>query len=103
MMKKAIYGLLALLLSAFYLTGSLELDGEEFKAHYQQEQISCLCTASPLHVIPAATVVTLLPEPSFFRWPLLHRAVSVCFSPAWLLREPVPPGRRFLRLRVLRL
>ena len=102
MTRKALYGLLALLLSGFYLTGSLELDQDEFKAHYQQEQVSALCTASPVHHIPSATVVTLLPETSVFVRPLLAAGI-IRFFPACLLRDPSPPERRFLRFRVLRL
>ena len=103
MVRKTLYGLLALLLSVFYLTGSLELDQEEFKAHYQQEQVSSICIASPVYHVPAATVVTLLPEPSFCFRRLLHPVTLPGFAATWLRREPAPPGRLFLRFRVLRL
>lgn len=103
MVRKTLYGLLALLLSVIYLTGSLELDEEEFKAHYQQEQVSALCVTAPAYHVPAATVVALLPERSFCFRRILHSVTQLGFAAAWLLREPAPPGRLFLRFRVLRL
>lgn len=103
MTNKVLHSLLALLLSACYLMGSLELDQDEFKAHYQQEQISALCTAPPVHLMSAATVVMLFAAPPSFCPLFLPEVLVGGFVSAWLLREPAPPGRRYLRFRVLRL
>lgn len=102
--RHVIYGILALLLSVFYLTRSLELDEEEYKAHYSQEQISTLCTAAPVYTVPTTMVVALLPVPIHF-----HSApnfgVGSVSAPALAFRfwEPPPLARRFRRLCVLRL
>ena len=105
MTRRVLHGLLALLLSAFYLMGSLELDEEECKAHYQQEQVSALCVTAPVYHVPAATVLFLLPEPVFCFRQLLHSVTLPRLAAAWLRGEPAPPPphRLFLRLCTLRL
>lgn len=103
MTRNVLYSLLALLLSVFYLIGSLELDEEEVDAHYQQEQVSTICTAVPGYTLSAPTVTAWLPQPAPDSWfrPL---SATLDYYHVWLLqREPAPPKRQYLRFRVLRL
>lgn len=103
MSRRVLYGLLALLLSVFYLTGSLELDEDEVNAHYQQEQVSTICTAVPDYTISVATVIAWLSQPKAGSWcqPLI---ATPDYWHVWLLlRESAPPKRRYIWFGVFRL
>lgn len=95
---------LALFMGLLLLGRSLELDPDELRDHYAQEQVSTVC-ANPVRILlPAPVWQALVPVTVAENWSRNTPANPWVDSPRPVFYDDPPPRpRRFLRLRVLRL
>lgn len=93
---------LALLMGLLVLGRSLELDANELRDHYQQEQMTVGSVDPVSFEWPDPVPFALVSVGSWVNWPFPTGNDGWLAAPRrFLYEEPPPPPRRFLRLCIL--